>query len=193
MSDSSQRGTWFYYTSPAFRASSTIIKASDVTPPVARLKWGMSVHCGRKQRGQRPSVCALFMLLVNWPAAVCSREIALSLKRTFSSHTAGLQVSSGGVPHKTLFHFVFPPSVILQWPCLNAAVFLVYQPWVRQRAIFHLSVCFQYMCAVFFSFFLFPFVSPWCAGEHNAILNYWDLGNSFLLSPSTNIFLSRTQ
>lgn len=147
--------------------------------------------------GQRPSVCALFMLLVNWPAAVCSREIAPSLKHTFSSHTAGLQVSSGAVPHKPLFHFVFPSSVILQWPCLNAAAFLMchilYQ--IESDSMqYSTCPCISNTCALFFFFLSFSFLSVYgCAREHNAILHYWDLGNSFILLPSTNIFLSRTQ
>ncbi len=100
-------------TAQAFRVSTAIIKASDVTSPVARLQWGMSVHCGRKQRGRRLTAKCLCIIHAACKLASCSL-----LKRNCSEfeihflfpHSRAvackLQVSNGIVPHKPLFHFV---------------------------------------------------------------------------------------
>lgn len=64
--------------------------------------------------GSRPSVCALIMPLVNWPAAACFKRNSefkcVEIHFLFPHSGAAarrLQVSSGIVPHKPLFHFVF--------------------------------------------------------------------------------------
>lgn len=171
MLDSSQQATWFYYTREAFRASSAIIKASDVTPPVARLKWGMSVHCGRKQRGRRPTAKCLCIIHAACKLASCSLlkrncsefEIHLLLPHSRAA-ACWLQVSNGIVPHKPLFHFVFPSSIILQWPCFNAPVFLmcyIVSDWIIQHAVSHLFTHVFPMHVQCFFFFFFPFVNLW--------------------------------
>lgn len=67
------------------------------------------------------SACALFMFLVNWPAADCSGEIAVGLKYTSSSHTARrLQVSA-----RSPVSFCFHSSLRLRRPGLNISVFLM--------------------------------------------------------------------
>lgn len=115
--------------------------------------------------GSRPSVCALFMLLVNWLAAVCSREIALSLKYTSYPTQQGCYSQAAGFQWhcstQTTVSFCFP-SIILQWCCFNACVFLLcYILYQIELYIMHsmqFTTCSlmysQYMCTVIFFFSL---------------------------------------
>lgn len=185
MSDSSQQTTWFYYTREAFRACSAIIKASDVTPPVARLKWGMSVHCGRKQRGRRPTAKCLCIIHAACKLASCSLlkrncsefEIHLLLPHSRAA-ACWLQVSNGIVPRKPLFHFVFPSSIILQWPCFNASVFLMCHIYCIRLNYTVCSIpavhsCISNACAVFF-FFLFSLCESMDVPE--SVMQFWIIG-----------------
>lgn len=61
---------------------------------------GSAVADSGEDGGSWLSVRALFMRLVNWPAADCSGEIAMSLKYTSSSHTARR------APRRAPFHFI---------------------------------------------------------------------------------------
>lgn len=61
---------------------------------------GSAVADGGEDGGSWLSVRALFMRLVNWLAADCSGEIAMSFKYTSSSHTARR------APRRAPFHFI---------------------------------------------------------------------------------------
>lgn len=146
-----------------------------------------------KEGGSWPSVCALFMLLINWPAAVGFREIALCLKYTSSSHTAGLLFTSCRFPMASfrtnpcfiLFPIIYnSTAVLLQCLCFSHVLYTV-SDWIIQYPTCSLMY-FQYMCTLSLRIY-------GGARGRNAIVNYWDLGNSFILLPRPNIFWSRTQ
>lgn len=179
--------------------------------PVSNEGCPSTVAENSKDGSSRPSVGALFMLLVNWPAAVCSREIALSLKYTFSSHTAGLLLASCGFPmasfHTNHCFILFPiicnsSAELLQCLCFSHVLYsLLYQiELYSMHSVPPVHSCISNTCAVFFfSFYLFTYLFIYSSRIHggatgrNAIVNHCDLGNSFILLPSPNIFRSRTQ
>lgn len=211
MSDCSQQqggeggeeGRWFYCTRGAFRASVAIIKASDNPLPVARLQWGMSVNCGKKPRGRQLTTKRLCIIHAACKLASCSllERNCSEFEIHFLSHTAGLLLTGCRFPvalFRTNHGFILFPIynstvVLLQCLCFPPVLYTV-SDWIihyAQYAVYHLftHVFPIHVHSVFFP----PLWIYGCVRGSNAIVNYWDLGNSFILLQSPNIFLSRTQ
>lgn len=135
MGERQRKWRWFNYTRDAFSASTAIIKVSDFTPPVSSEGCPSIVAVNSEDGGSRPSVGALFMLLVNWPAAVCSREIAQSLKYTSSSQTAGLLLANCRFPKASLrtshclisFHIIYNSTAMLCQCLCFPTCYILYQ------------------------------------------------------------------
>lgn len=84
-----------------------------LVPLAVNERRGSAVADGGEDGGSWLSARALFMWLVNWPAADCSGEIAVSLEYTSSSHTARR------APRRAPFHFI---SIPLRGSCGPALI-----------------------------------------------------------------------
>lgn len=148
-----------------------------LVPLAVNERRASAVAGGGEDGGSWLSVRALFMRLVNWPAADCSGEIAGSLKYTSSSHTARR------APRRAPFHFISIHLRGYSGPALIPLFSSCVSDWIIQYAASHLFTrVFPLHVSAFF--FFFSLCESIDASGCNAILNYWDLGNSLILLPS---------
>lgn len=112
-------------------------------------------------------------------------------RREFEIHFFFPHSSPGSSQSPVSFYFHSSPG--LQRPCLNTSVFLM---CIR----LNYTVCgvppvHSCISTARFRLFFFSLCESIDASGCNAILNYWDLGNSLILLPSPKhiFFLSRTQ